>query len=100
MLLLLGRMVVAGGTVGGSGKNGSVRAGTMGAGVGSERRTSTGSGSGLSGGEDAVTAGGRDVRMILHFVFLLVGAAFLPIVSVPVIFCVVILMSFCIRSTS
>ena len=95
MLLLLGRMVVAGGTVGGSGKNGSVMAGTMGAGVGSERRTSTGSGSALSGGEDAVTAGGRDVRLILF-----VGPAFLPIVSVPVIFCVVILMSFCIRSTS
>ena len=95
MLLLLGRMVVAGGTVGGSGKNGSVMAGTMGAGVGSERRTSTGSG--LSGGEDAVTVGGRDVCMILHFV---VGVAFLTIVSVPVIFCVVILMSFCIRSTS
>ena len=82
MLLLLDRMVVTGGTVGSSGITGSVMAGTMGACVGSERRTSTGSGSGLSGGEDAVTAGGRDVRMILHFVFLLVGAAFLPIVSV------------------
>ena len=86
---------MAGGTVGGSGNNGIVMAGTMGAGVGSERRTSTGSG--LSGGEDAVTVGGRDVCIILHFV---VGVAFLTIVSVPVIFCVVILMSFCIRSTS
>ena len=82
MFLLLGRMVVTGGTVGGSGKNGSVMAVTMRAGVGSERRTSTGSGSGLSRGEDAVTADSRDVCMILHFVFHLVGAAFLPIVSV------------------
>ena len=82
MLLLLGRMVVAGGTVGGSGNNGIVMAGTMGAGVGSERRTSTGSVSGLSGGEDAVTAGGRDVRASRPFVFRLVCAGFLPIVSV------------------
>ena len=49
-LLLLGRMVVAGGTVGGSGINGRVMAGTMGDCVGSERRTVTGSGSGLPGG--------------------------------------------------
>ena len=61
-LLLLGRMVVAGGTVGGSGINGRVMAGTMGACVGSERRTVTGSGSGLPGGEDAAIAGGRGVR--------------------------------------
>ena len=50
VLLWLGRRVVTGGTVGGSGKKGSVMAVTRGAGVGSERRTATGIGSGLSGG--------------------------------------------------
>ena len=50
VLLWLDRRVVAGGTVGGSGKKGNAMAGTRRAGVGSERRTATGIGSGLSGG--------------------------------------------------
>ena len=49
VLLLLGRRVVTRGTGGGSGKKGSVMAGTKGAGIGSEIWTSTGSVSELSG---------------------------------------------------
>ena len=60
---------MAGGAVGGSGKKGSVMAGTMGTGVGSEIGTSTGSVSELSG------AGGWDARPSRPFVFF--GCCFL-----------------------
>ena len=64
ILLLLGRMVLVGGTVGGSGINGSVIDGTVRARVGLERSTSTGSGGGLSVFVDAAGAGGLGVRIL------------------------------------
>ena len=76
VLISLCRRVVAGGTAGGSGKEGSVMAGKRGAGVGSGIGTSMGSGIELSG------AGGREARPNRPFGFFLVVPFGRPMVSV------------------
>ena len=78
-LLLLGKMLLVGRTVGGSGINGSVMAVIIGACVGSDRGTATGSG-GVLVSADVAIAGGRGLRGT--FVFYLFAAGFRAMVSV------------------
>ena len=74
-LLLLGKMLLVGGTVGGSGMNCSVTDVTIGVCVGSDRGTATGSGGGPVSADVAIS-GGRGFRGT--FVFFLFAAGFRP----------------------
>ena len=78
-LILLDKMLLIGGTVGGSGRNDSVMAVTIGTCVGSEGGTTTGSGSGMVSADVAI-AGGRGFRGT--FCFFLFAAGFRAMVSV------------------